>query len=981
MKIRPRLRSACGVLATFNRQLSAFTKHIANRQLLPLWAAFLFLAALIPRLAALGRYVTPDEPIWVSRILGFREALLAGDWASTIQSGHPGATLTWLGAAAVQLQLWLQPDSREHVAWLNQLYWLSPDNGPAFQRLAVFLTAARMGPILVAALGVVMLYFLLRSRLGNRAAVLGALFIALDPFTAGLSGLLHLDALLATFMLAAVLPVLPPVDAQAAGIKPFEVVFSGIMAALAVLTKTPGLFLLPVIPLILFWRMAKPASRNPGERFAKLLSSYIKLLFYWGAAFLIVILILLPAVWAAPERVLETVGVLTTRLSGSGDRPVFFLGEFILNPGPEFYPLVILFRLAPAVMVGLLPAAVFIISPFVKRRNKIPANILWLCLFSVGYLLFMNLSAERFDRYTLPAVLPLLPVAAWGITAAANRWRKERLLVAVPTAFVLLQLAYLAASWPFPLTAYNWLAGGTAVAQHVFPADWGEAASVAADWLAENEPDSQNKTLFAGNIPAAATFFPGRLLPLTSDALPRLKPDDLLLYVSQDWQGGPASFEVNEGRPNLVAAANRPPVERFAFNGLERAVVYSGLSPADFGLAAIQSRPRLIHFEDKVSIVSAGALPASWPDDVNIAIGWQTAAAGDYHFRLDLRDMAGDVWASHEQILLNQVEHPTRYWPAGETQEVFYILPLPPDLPPGEYTVQVTLFDSQGARLGVFGEDGRFAGVMGQLASLTIPAPENQPPIEPPNQLDSGPELAGYGPLPEQAGTGEPLKLDLWWRQSETTLPTGQLLLSIGPGTAEQPLDTHSWQPEQLYHIRPSWRVPAALDSGRYALTLQWLDENGRPQWPEPVELGQIEIIARARAFDLPPDLTPLQVQLGTMARLQEAAAEVAENEIILTVTWQAVEPDGVFYTTFVHLLDEAGSTVNQADRPPVEPTHTWVPGQVVREQYRLPRPPSGRYTIALGLYDQTNGRRLPVYSAAGDLLPNEQYLLEVAVP
>jgi hypothetical protein len=291
------------------------------------------------------------------------------------------------------------------------------------------------------------------------------------------------------------------------------------------------------------------------------------------------------------------------------------------------------------------------------------------------------------------------------------------------------------------------------------------------------------------------------------------------------------------------------------------------------------------------------------------------------------------------------------------------------------------LFDEQGARLGVFTDDGRFAGITAPLATLSILAPPDQLPPDPPNPIDAGAELVGYDTLPATIETGLPLKIDLWWRQMPETRQSGTLRLFIGSETADYNLSTTGWAAGQYFRIRPVWRIPASLDSGSYPLTIQWFDENGRSQWPAPIELGQIEIVARPRSFDLPPDITPLQIQLESVALLQKADPEVTDGLINLTVIWQAVEPDGVFYTTFVHLLDEAGNTVTQGDRPSLEPTHTWVPGQIIREQYQLTRPPSGQYTIVIGLYQQTNGLRLPVYSANGDLLPNEQYVVEVTVP
>ena len=47
---------------------------------------FVFVISLLPRLSGLGRYITPDELIWVFRTVQFREAVLAGVWAGWRES-------------------------------------------------------------------------------------------------------------------------------------------------------------------------------------------------------------------------------------------------------------------------------------------------------------------------------------------------------------------------------------------------------------------------------------------------------------------------------------------------------------------------------------------------------------------------------------------------------------------------------------------------------------------------------------------------------------------------------------------------------------------------------------------------------------------------------------------------------------------------------------------------------------------------------
>jgi hypothetical protein len=59
----------------------------------------LTLALALPRLTALDRYVTVDEPLWLMRSANFYEALWNEDWKNTYLVGHPGVSITWAGTA------------------------------------------------------------------------------------------------------------------------------------------------------------------------------------------------------------------------------------------------------------------------------------------------------------------------------------------------------------------------------------------------------------------------------------------------------------------------------------------------------------------------------------------------------------------------------------------------------------------------------------------------------------------------------------------------------------------------------------------------------------------------------------------------------------------------------------------------------------------------------------------------------------------
>ena len=90
-------------------------------------------------------------------------------------------------------------------------------------------------------------------------------------------------------------------------------------------------------------------------------------------------------------------------------------------------------------------------------------------------------------------------------------------------------------------------------------------------------------------------------------------------------------------------------------------------------------------------------------------------------------------------------------------------------------------------------------------------------------------------------------------------------------------------------------------------------------------------------------------------------------DAVLLTLQWQDLAAVDENYQVFVHLLDEQGNKIEQADGQPVQwlrPTSTWQPGEKIADHYGLLLPetlPSGEYKIAVGLYHPVTGQRLPV--------------------
>jgi hypothetical protein len=97
------------------------------------------------------------------------------------------------------------------------------------------------------------------------------------------------------------------------------------------------------------------------------------------------------------------------------------------------------------------------------------------------------------------------------------------------------------------------------------------------------------------------------------------------------------------------------------------------------------------------------------------------------------------------------------------------------------------------------------------------------------------------------------------------------------------------------------------------------------------------------------------------------------ENELPVTLCWQAMSKMSSSHVTFVHLLDSSWSLVSQVDEIPghgAYPTTGWLPGEYLCFDYNLPIPENlaqGQYAIEVGVYDSQSLERLPLNSSSED--------------
>lgn len=1009
------------------------------------WRAVAFVAlALLVRWVSLGRYVTPDEPIWVMRSVRFADAIAAGDWAAIPQTGHPGVTTMAVGALGVRITTLLQPQaSAAHLDWIRNLAWLAPENAAAFPHLTFFLPAGRILVMLLSATGIAGAYTLARTRLGERTARLLALFLALDPFLGGLSGLLHTDALQATFVLLATLYVLPQRGSPTVSLPALGA--SALSLALAGMTKTLGLLAAPglAIAMLLF---AKDALWRRVLRVAALTLMTV--------AFL---LALYPPFWSDPQGALATLIGAASYHEGIGLRNVFFLGQMTAHPGPGFYPLVLLFRSTPAVLLGLLLA----LRPGKSEtRHKLSLMTLGrLLLPTLIYLVVLTSAGKKFDRYVL-SVIPLLSViaaVAWApkITSARGPLRSSTLL-----ALLLWPWALVA---PLPLYYADPLLGGPWLARQLIPLGWGENVGISSTLAARALNTETAHTLLTPNVPGSAPFFHGDVFTADSSREPcadvllksgaEVPPSgDYALVAAPQLAGIPLgavyaqqdTFATDEpllapghlpGAPSGAEAPNAGPAalhawleERFAVGDtfawlhapdcypiqnaqleeLLHAAVTAGALTCESAAAKaglmmerctlLAPWPAVDNFKGRFAH-TLDLIAAAWPAQtqapaaLTVRLRWQALQPlADLEIYLALEDAQGLVWAEGGNTLVDERTWSTSHWETGNFVEGDAYIPLPLTVPPGTYTLTISLFDDAKSQLGMWRPDMAFGGtrlVLGQVELQHPPYPAAE--LKNLNQSTAtsfpGLHLLGSAILADEIWAGEALRFDLGWERHDgtpiNTLPW-QLTCESGQqysGTLKlAPSDPQSWHLGHRYlthHILPS---DPMLAGGPCALSIQ------ASETATPVVLGTFQVLARARRFELsttPP--LPLSVSVGNFGQLLGAKTplELSPGDTISpTFYLRATAPADRDYTLFVHLIAPTGNTPAQSDGWPergAAPTSTWVAEQIIEDQHvlRLPEDASsGDYQLFLGLYDVESGGRVPLYDAAGARLPDDRVLV-----
>jgi hypothetical protein len=665
---------------------------ITSAALLPY--AFISVVALLFYLPDLGRFVVGDEvDFWVPRSEKFLLALAQGDFAGTAIAPHPGVTTMWLGMMGIFL--------RRAVRVLGLVQEVSFPTLLALMRLPV---------VLIHVSGIVAGYALLRRLLPGAVALLAALLWATDPFVLGFGRVLHVDGLAGTFatlsllMACASWHVLNTTDLYMPRFPWLLIAGSGVCAGLAFLSKSPALAVVPIVGLLALreWKMETGKWR---------IGHATQHLLLWGTTFVLTIVAMWPAVWAAPMEVynLLRVGV---EVEGSSPHMLgnFFMGQQVDAPGALFYPVALALRTTPIALAGLLLLP-FAAWPY-RSAPTLPTlrTLATLALFVVLLAVALSFFPKKFNRYLVvafPAVNILAAVGlAWGAEwlASGAQTLKERARTLrrggnVPNVVLcnlspivyggglgaVVLAAIINAAWwhPYGIAAFNQALGGPQAGARVFLVGWGEGYEQVADFL-NQQPDitgvvtvSKRETTLNPYLRHGA-----QATDPESGTLPD-KAGYLVVYIRHVQGGAPLPpYDRFYGRA--------PPLHTVTIHGVDYAWIYAVPMPVeqraevDFGQ---QSVIRLHGYTvESAAVQETGR--------ISVTTQWQARApiANDYAMFLHLFDAAGHQ-VGQVDVPPGGPAAPTSTWQVYSYVKWTHPLPVSPSLPAGTYWLALGLYE------------------------------------------------------------------------------------------------------------------------------------------------------------------------------------------------------------------------------------------------------------------------------------------------
>ncbi|HEY66306.1 MAG TPA: hypothetical protein G4O02_17280, partial [Caldilineae bacterium] len=183
----------------------------------------------------------------------------------------------------------------------------------------------------------------------------------------------------------------------------------------------------------------------------------------------------------------------------------------------------------------------------------------------------------------------------------------------------------------------------------------------------------------------------------------------------------------------------------------------------------------------------------------------------DYSVSLGLFDAQGRRWAQADQLLGGPL-YPTSRWARGEIIQEPVRLVMPLGVPPGDYFLDVTVYDASSmATLAVSDPIWGVGGNRVRLGPVTVARPNAWPETAWPEfahraaaGFDDGIQLVRYDPPPAEARPGNRLGVRLLWRANRSPGQDDQIVLAL-LDKAGRPVVTNAQPPAGGLYPMSQW--------------------------------------------------------------------------------------------------------------------------------------------------------------------------------
>ena len=744
------------------------------------------------RLNDLGAFMTIDEWSWRQRSIAFRSALLEEKLASTYQSEHPGVVDMWIGSAAEILEWHLGPIGSSQ-----------DDGGQGIPGLTLW---ARRMIATITWLGILGMYLLMRRLWGERAAMAGAVLVALDPFYLAHSRFHHLDGLVTTFAMISILAMLNYAKGKRIGF----LALSAVAAALGMVTKISGLVVVPWAVAALY------VLGDGGAEGSWLLRAWRKVrpAVPWGLVILAAVFAVWPALWVNP------IGTLQKMAAGGAEQVLnphvfwnYFWHQIRPDPGPGFYPVAWAFRTTPWVMLGILALVV------IRRKGQRADAQLWtLAIWAVGFAVAMTLSPKKFDRYLLPIFPAVDILAAFGLLRLWERLREWRPLMGlrrVPVPAIggaIIAATTCALIWPampYGTAYFNPLVGGTEKAPEILLIGWGECLDQVGAYL-DSLPNAEDMVVAAQGNNELSPYTRSKVVYV--DQLPIVEPDYYVLFISnvqRQFVFDIYSYFYGREEPAFVAGAN----------GLEYAWVY----------------PNTMYHDELETLMDE--IMAGEDAEPTIVFNADASFARQYEGEAEMAVISASARRDYVQTELQA---------ATEGKKGVWLVHFPDIYP--------EIYDSLAAELGGVGEPGARV-TAGDLEATYYALPEGvrfvaaEPQVATDYVLGDTFHLTGYDLSVEELGPGVQADLRLYWEAEQEADRNWKVFLHVlGPdGTIYAQADaepqgfsrpTQTWRAGEVVPDDYQFEIAADAPEGVYTVIIGMYDGETMERLPVTIGVG-----------------------------------------------------------------------------------------------------------------------------------------------